>query len=50
MNKLNEIVAIACDECDGAGFLFFGNENDFDVMACSCIPEDEDFSEFVLGY
>jgi hypothetical protein len=49
MNTINEIVAISCDECQGAGFLFYENENDFDVMSCGCIPDDEDFTEMIWG-
>ena len=33
------MIAIKCDECNGAGFLYFGNENDFDVMPCDCKDE-----------
>lgn len=40
--ELNEIVAVACDECGGAGFIFFGNENDFDVEPCECVADVED--------
>ena len=40
--ELNEIVAVACDECGGAGFIFFGNENDFDVETCDCVADVED--------
>jgi hypothetical protein len=34
-----EIISVACDECGGAGFLFWGNENNFDVESCDCALE-----------
>jgi hypothetical protein len=40
--ELKEIVSVACDECGGAGFIFFGNENDFDVEPCDCVADVED--------
>jgi hypothetical protein len=43
------MIAIKCDECNGAGFIYFGNENDFDVMKCDCIADDEDFTDFIIG-
>jgi hypothetical protein len=36
MGNLAEIFAIACDECNGAGFIFFGNDLDYDVEPCDC--------------
>jgi hypothetical protein len=36
MGQLKEIIAVACDECGGAGFLFWGDENNFDVETCDC--------------
>jgi hypothetical protein len=41
LDELTSIVAIDCDECGGAGFLFFGNENNFDVEACDCVTDEE---------
>jgi len=43
------MIAIKCDECGGAGFIFFGNENDFDVMKCDCISDDVDFTDGIMG-
>lgn len=40
MGNIKEILAVACDECGGAGFLFWGDENNFDVEACECALED----------
>ncbi len=37
-----EIIAANCDECGGAGFLFWGNENNYDVEPCSCVDEISD--------
>ena len=39
MGNITEIIAVACDECGGAGFLFWGNENKFDVESCDCALE-----------
>jgi hypothetical protein len=37
MGNLAEIFAIACDECNGAGFIFWGDDNNFDVEPCDCV-------------
>ena len=42
MKELIEIIAANCDECGGAGFLFFGNENNYDVEPCACIGDLSD--------
>jgi hypothetical protein len=34
-----EIIAVSCDECGGAGFLFWGDENNYDVESCDCALE-----------
>jgi hypothetical protein len=39
---IKEIISVACDDCGGAGFLFFGSENDYDVEPCDCVTEIED--------
>jgi hypothetical protein len=49
MGNLLDIIAIACDECDGAGFLFYGNDEDFSVEPCSCVPADLDFTDGIMG-
>jgi hypothetical protein len=36
LDELKDIIAIPCEECNGAGFIFWGNENNFDVQACDC--------------
>ena len=33
---INSVMSIKCDECKGYGYLFFGNENDYDVETCDC--------------
>jgi hypothetical protein len=42
-NALIEI--LAHDECYGKGWLYYGNNDDFDVYACECnlysVPADE---------
>jgi hypothetical protein len=40
MGNLAEIIGVACDECGGAGFIFWGNENNFDVESCECASDD----------
>lgn len=42
VKQLMEIVSAPCDECGGAGFIFFGNELDYDVEPCDCIAELSD--------
>jgi hypothetical protein len=42
MKEYIEIIAANCDECGGAGFLFFGNENSYDVEPCDCIADLSD--------
>ena len=39
---IKEIIAVACDECNGAGFVFFGDENNYDVEPCECIADLSD--------
>jgi len=34
---INSTLSIKCDECHGYGYLFFGDEDNYDVEACSCI-------------
>lgn len=26
-----------CDECNGQGLIFWGNDNDYDVEKCECV-------------
>ena len=40
---LKEIIAVSCDECGGAGFIFWGDENNFDVESCECSDGKELF-------
>ena len=42
MKDLIEIISANCDECGGAGFVFFGDENNYDVEPCSCIADLSD--------
>jgi hypothetical protein len=44
MNDLKEIIAVSCDECNGAGFIFWGNDNSFDVEACDCVDDGSLFT------
>jgi hypothetical protein len=33
---INSVMSIKCDECNGNGYIFFGDEENFDVEACDC--------------
>lgn len=37
-----EIIGVTCEECGGAGFLFFGNEYEYDVEPCECVADVSD--------
>lgn len=39
MGNIQEIIGVECDECGGAGFVFYGNEKEFDVKSCDCALE-----------
>lgn len=39
MGNLSEIISVACDECNGAGFLFWGDNDTYDVMQCDCVND-----------
>ena len=41
LDELKDVIAIPCDECEGAGFIFWGNENNYDVEACDCVIDEE---------
>jgi len=42
MKEYIEIIAANCDECGGAGFLFWGDERNYDVEPCACVDEVAD--------
>jgi hypothetical protein len=42
MKEYIEIIAANCDECGGAGFVFFGDERNYDVEPCECIADLSD--------
>ena len=42
LDELTDVTAIECDDCGGAGFIFFGNELAYDVEPCDCIANVED--------
>lgn len=42
LDELKNIVSVSCEDCGGAGFIFFGNENNFDVEPCDCVAEVSD--------
>ncbi len=39
LDELTNVTAIACEDCNGAGFIFFGEGEEYDVMQCDCIDE-----------
>jgi len=39
---INSVMSFPCDECNGVGLVFWGNDLDYDVEKCSC-------SDFALG-
>ena len=39
---INSVMAFDCDECNGAGLIFWGNDLDYDVEKCDC-------NDFALG-
>jgi hypothetical protein len=41
LDELTNILGIDCDECGGAGFIFFGDENDYHVEPCDCVTDEE---------
>ena len=41
MKQLLEEIA-NCDTCFGNGFLYYGDEETFDIEACLCNPENFD--------
>jgi len=43
VNKLIETLAENCEKCGGAGFIFFGDENNFDCETCDCV-EGENYN------
>ena len=42
MKQYIEIIAANCDNCGGAGFVFFGDERNYDVETCDCIADLSD--------
>lgn len=45
-----DVASQYCEECEGMGIIFHAISNeDFDVEICTCIPDDVDFSELVMG-
>lgn len=39
---INSVARFDCESCGGAGLVFFGNENDYDVQPCDCVAELEE--------
>jgi hypothetical protein len=38
---IQDIMVIPCDECKGAGFLYFGNGKEYHVEQCDCNMNDD---------
>lgn len=36
---INAISKVNCDECKGAGYIFWGDEDNYDVEHCECVRE-----------
>jgi len=41
LDELTNILAVDCEDCGGAGFLFFGDNDNFDVEPCDCVIDEE---------
>jgi hypothetical protein len=39
---INSVMSFPCDECKGVGYIFWGDESQYDVEPCDC-------QEFALG-
>ena len=39
---INSVMAFDCNECNGQGLIFWGNDLDYDVEKCEC-------NDFTLG-
>ncbi len=39
---INSVMTFPCDECNGQGLIFWGNDLDYDVEKCEC-------KDFTLG-
>ena len=39
---INSVMTFPCDTCDNKGYIFWGNDLDYDVEPCSC-------KDFTLG-
>jgi len=42
IDNLANVIAVDCDECNGGGFIFFGNDEDYSVMPCDCVDTVND--------
>lgn len=36
---INSVMTFPCDECNGVGLIFWGNDLDFDVEHCYCVTK-----------
>ena len=39
---ISSVMSFPCDECNGVGLIFWGNDLDYDVEKCDC-------NDFALG-
>ena len=38
---LNAITKIDCSGCYGAGYIFYGDENDYHIEPCECVANEQ---------
>ena len=38
---INSVLSVHCDECNGYGVVFFGNDYDYDCEPCDCVDSEE---------
>ncbi len=38
---IKDIMIIPCDECKGSGFIYFGDNDNYDVESCDCEQSKE---------
>lgn len=41
IDELKDVMLVACEDCNGAGIIFWGDENNFDCEPCDCVTDEE---------
>jgi hypothetical protein len=36
---INSVMTVPCNDCLGQGYIFFGNDQDYDCEPCACVGE-----------